>query len=344
MNVPLTPKELTARLKKDPSGAYLFYGEEAYTKAHALRSLRAAVLQDENDTFNHIKIDARDEGIIDIDSSIEALPVFAERKLVELHGFDISHMKAEEFSTFLSHFELLKDNPQTVLVLTSTPYELDPGLPKRPTKELTALSEMLTPVYFAHSGGAALEKWVIAHFSSEHIAVTSTHAARLIDKVGSDMFALSGEIEKLCAYIRAKGTSALTDDDIDAVTAGNVTIDTFDFSNAIGAADKAKALYILDDMQKRGEAPEKILSQISGVFCDLAKIRAVCDGGGSYMTAAEELKMNQYRAKRYYEKLNRFSAEKLTKAVALCAEADVKIKFTALDKYVILSRLICEAL
>lgn len=341
---PLTPKDFAARLKNDPAGAYLFYGEEAYTKAHALKTLRKAVLTDENDTFNHIKIDARDEGTVDIDSCIEALPVFAERKLIELHGFDIAHMKAEEFRDFTAHFELLADNPHTVLALVTTPYELDPGTPKRPSKDFTALSKLLTPVYFAHSGGAALEKWVMAHFSSNHITAASTQAARLISRAGSDMFALSGEIEKLCAYIRAKGGTVLTNEDIDTVTAWNITVDPFDFSNAISACDKAKALFILEDMKKRGEPPEKILSQISGVFCDLAKIRAVIDAGGNYFKAAKALNMNEYRAKLYCEKLNRFPAVKLAKAIELCSEADLKIKFTALDRYIVLSRLICEAL
>ena len=340
----LSYRDFTARMKKSQIGNFLFYGEEAYTKVHSLKKLRSTVLSNENDTFNHIKIDACDEIEADIDNAIEALPVFADRKLVELHGFDIAHMKAREYDAFLSHFDLLANNPETCLVLVTTPFEFDPGTAKKPSKQFSDLTKFLTPVEFSHESRTSLEKWICAHFSAEHINVHSTYASMLIDRVGADMFVLSGEIEKLCAYLRENKKDVLTKADIETVCCRNTVFDTFDLSNAVGDGDRAKALAIIKDAEKRGEAPEKLLSQISGVFCDFMKLRVLFDAGESSKSASLALKMNEYRTKLYYSKLAKLSFEKIARGIKLCNEADVKIKCTGLDKYVVLSRLITEVL
>lgn len=334
---------LKAELKKGPSGGYLFCGEEAYLIAHSLKALRFAVLGDgANAAFNHIKIDASAPGEYDIEASICELPVFAEKRLVELHSFDIAHMKADEFKSFCEALALLPDNPQTVLVITATPYELDmSGYPKRPPKQFAKLAELITPAVFMRESPAALCRWILGHFSHEGLRCETRTAEALLSRCGNDMFTLSGEIAKLSAYIKAHGRDSVTVDDVFEITSHVPNIDTFDFSNAVLAGDFDRAMYILADRKQHKEEPTLLLADITRAYARMESILTLAADASTPAEIAKKLKMHEYPVKNHLSAAKRLGQARLTRALELCGETDYKMKFSQIDSYVLISRLLC---
>lgn len=335
---------LKTELKRGPSGGYLFCGEEAYLIAHSLKALRTAVLGDGADAaFNHIKIDASAPGEYDIEGSICELPVFAEKRLVELHSFDIAHMKADDLKSLCEALALLADNPQTVLVIVATPYELDmSGYPKRPPKQFAKLAELLTPAVFMRETPGALCRWILSHFSHEKLRCETRTAEAMLARCGSDMFTLSGEIAKLSAYIKAHGREEVTVDDIFAITSHVPNIDTFDFSNAVLAGDFDRAMYILADRKQHKEEPTILLADITRSYARMESILTLAADAATPAEIAKKLKMHEYPVKTHLTAARRLGAERLTKALELCGEADYKMKFSRIDSYVLISRLLCS--
>ncbi len=334
---------LKAELKRGPSGGYLLCGEEAYLVAHSLKMIRKAVLGDGADAaFNHIKIDASAPGEYDIAGAICELPVFAEKRLVELHSFDIAHMKADDFKSLCEALSLLADNPQTVLVIVATPYELDmSGFPKRPPKQFAKLSELVTPAVFMRESPAALCRWIIGHFSHEKLRCDTRTAEALLSRCGSDMFTLSGEISKLCAYVKSKEREEITADDIMNVTSHVPTIDTFDFSNAVLAGDFVRSMYILADRKKHKEEPTVLLADITRTYARMEQILTLSADAATPAEIAKKLKMHEFPVKNHLAAAKRLGAKKLIRALELCGEADYKMKFSQIDSYVLISRLLC---
>ena len=335
---------LKNELKRGAAGGYLLCGEEAYLISHSLKMIRSAVLGDGADAaFNHIKIDASAPGEFDIAGTICELPVFAEKRLVELHSFDIAHMKADEFKSLCAALAMLEDNPQTVLVIASTPYELDmTGYPKRPPKQFTKLAELITPVVFMRESPAALCRWIMNHFRHEGLVCETRQAEALLAHSGSDMFTLSGEIAKLCAFLKANGRDTLTGDDILNVASHVPTIDSFDFPNAVLARDFDRAMYILADKKKHKEEPTVLLADITRTYARMEQILILATNAATPAEIAKKLKMHEFPVKNHLAAAKKLGQKKLTEALQLCGEADYKMKFSQIDSYVLISRLLCS--
>ena len=331
-------------IKSGASGGYLFCGEESYLLRHALVALRKSIFGESgSDAFNHIKLDASSEKGFDLPGAIMQLPVFADKRLVEVEGLDVAHMKADAMDELCEALELLADNPQTVLVIAVTPYELDvSGMPKRPPKQLTKLGEYLTPVIFAKETPAALAKWAAAHFAHEGVAADRAVIDLLIGRIGCDMFALSGEIQKLCAYAKASGAGAVAQDDVVRMCSSAAEIGAFDFSNAVLDGNFTRASFILSELKKRRAEPVPILADVMRCYARMETVSAFAEDGYPPADIAKKLKMHEYPTRTHLKAAARLGGEKIRRALVLCTEADRKMKFTSIDGYVVVYRLLAS--
>ena len=334
---------MRAEIKSGASGGYLFCGEEAYLLRHSLAALKKSLFGDTGDeAFNHVKIDAAD-GEPDLDGEICQLPVFADKRLVEVWGLDLAHMKADDLRALCGSLALLEENPQTVLVICCSEYELDTsGLPKKPSKQITQLAGFVTPVVFSRETPSALAKWASAHFAHEKIAADNAAVRALIDRVGCDMYTLSGEIAKLCAYAASTGKNAVTAEDVETMCPDVAQIGAFDFSNAVLEGNFRRAMYILSDMKSRREEPVVILAEILRGYARIESVYALTSDGLSTSETAKKLKMSEYPVRKHAEAASRLGPDRISRAIELCTEADHKMKFSSIDRFVIISRLLAE--
>ena len=333
-----------SEIKSGLSGGYLFCGEESYLLRHSLSAVRKALFGDSgNDAFNHIKIDASSDRGYDLAGSITQLPVFADRRLVEVSGIDISHLKADDADELCEALSLLGENEQTVLIIVATPYELDvSGLPKRPPKQLTRLSEYLTPVVFSRETPSALAKWASSHFAHEGVSADRAVIDALIARTGCDMYALSGEIAKLAAYAKATGAGAVTADDVSSLCSSVAEIGAFDFSNAVLDGNFTRAFFILSELKKRKSEPVPILADVMRCYARMETVSALSGDGAPPAEIAKKLKMHEYPVRTHLKGAERVGQEKLRRALKLCTDADRKMKFSSIDGYVIIYRLLAS--
>lgn len=323
-------------------GGYLFYGDEEYMKQFCLNAARKSVISSDGNIFNHIKLSADNFSLAYLSSMIETLPVFAEKKLIEIHSLDIAGMKESELEEFTTLLAELPQYDYNVVILYMLPDSFDFGTAKYPSKLFKKLSEYLTPVGFDYEIPSRLIKWIQQHFRTSGIVIEPDICTKLIKNVGQSMFRLKNEIDKLSAYILSQGRNSVTESDIDNITVHIKSIDPFDFANAILDGDMDKAFYILSDMKERKEKPEIILSQVSRVYDDLCMIKSLYENGMSQQTIAVKLKMHEYKTGLYLKSSMKRSLSDIRKAVDLCFDADLKIKSTALDSYAVLDRLVVE--
>ncbi len=336
----MTPNEFRLELKR-PKGGYLFCGEEDYLKRHYLQSLRGAVV-DEGDVFNHIVITGDNYSPERLFAAIEPLPMMAEKKLIELNSLYVSNMSESDLEGLVSVLSRLPEYEYNIFVLYLEPDEFDIGSKKAPSKELKLLSEYLTPVIFERETPARLSAWTAKHFASELIIAPPDAVSLLIERCGCDMFALANEIDKLSCYLKAHGREKLTTEDIIKVCGERKEIAAFDFANSILDLNTERAFSILDEMKKQKEKPEIILGSISRVICDLEIIKYSTENGIALSEVAKRLGFHEYKASLYAKSASRWSVESLKELTEKCYEADLLIKSSKLDNYLVLERLIIE--
>ena len=344
MKTPITPADFRDTLKKGLRGGWLFYGEEAYLKQHALTEVRKTLGGDSDElSLSHRKLSCAEfdiEAMTDAVATVSLLDT-GDKRLTEFHELPLNSLKENEWKQLLSLLEELPNYPDTVLILYTTPEELDVGSnPKMPSKAFTRLSEYLTPVHFAHETDARLLKWVGKHFSAQGIVCPSLLGEILLAHIGHDMFTLAHEIDKLCAYLSSASRTELTEEDVYNVCAHNLEADAFAFSNALLERNCDRAYALLNDMRLHKEKPVFVLSTVARVAVDLLAVKQLSAAGMPIGEIAKKLKMHEYKAGLYQRFARDRSDRKLRSLVDACADIDYKMKSSTLDEYTMLSRLV----
>lgn len=322
--------------------AFLFFGEEDYLKAAAVRSVREVLCPDPAMAFfNDITIDATDYTPDKLLDAMAPPPMMTDARLILLRGFDFTSMKASDAETLALVLAQLEEYDFNCIIIQTAVGLFDEGyLPRRPSPMLKRLGEVATPVQFDAPTGARLARWVGKHFAHYGVAADQTACNELIAYAGKTMFVLANEIEKLAAYVKENGQNAVTVADIRKVAVPASLPDAFALSNAILAGNGQAALEALAVMKFERIEPTVILGEISGIFSNLQSMRVLLDAGKSIKEAAAVLKMHEYKAGLLAKAAMRTSPQRLALVIALAAETDRALKRSYGD-YAPLEKLIC---
>lgn len=328
----MTVSDLSKKLKQDPHGVYLFYGEEEYLKRRYLEQIRDAI---PDDGFNHVRISG---DLLALSQELDGLALFGGDRLIELWDTDFSKVVGEQLDALC---EVLSSCEDTVVIYTH-PEEFPAGTAKKPSPQLAALSKCTVAVNFERQKNAALQGWLTRHATAQGCFLSPELCRKMIDYCSADMFVLAGEVEKLCAYVMAHGRNIVEEQDILAVASPATIYGAFDFTNALLDRDKAKAFVLLSDMIRRKEKPQDILGTVSRMMSDLLQIRVLRDCGMTPAEIASKLKMHEYVLSLRLQSAMKRSMEQLEQTAALCREADRKIKTTRLHSYRVIELLILQ--
>lgn len=340
--------ELKTKLKSGtPDGWYVFCGEENFLKRHYLGELRRAILTEPAfDAFNHLVMEGERLDYGAIADAVKAPPMMAERKLVEWHLGDFSALREGDLEKLHALREEGKEYPETTVCFIVDAERLDVGnLPKRPSKLYTALSKDFSVVCFQKSTEAALAAWLDRHFKHEGVNASPAVIRALLSQSGTGMDALSGEVTKLCCFVKARGRDTLTEEDVSLVAARVTESDAFGLSNAILSGDADAAYACLQDMKLRKVEPAFAVSSVARIYSDLLTVAAFAAEGTPPAQIAAHMKMHEYKLSLYLRAAQGRGIDRLRDALAICRRADLAAKSGAgTDGYLALELLVARAL
>lgn len=336
----ITEAEFNRQLTS-PAAGYLLFGEEDYTKLHALERLRTAICPDPSSaTFNDVRFSVADYSVPRILDALEPPPLLGDRKIISLTGLDLGAMREDQRNELADALAVLDDYDYNTLCILIPAGGIDYGRSiKKPSALLTRLSERLTPVYFPAIAPARLCGWVGKHFEHNGVAASSALCARVVEYCGCSMFVLANEIDKLCFYVLSQGRDTLTPEDIPLVAVPDLSFDTFDFANAIMAADRRRALNILMVMKQRKDEATMIMGSVSSTFCDMLTVRLLSEEGMSVAMISSETKIHDFKVRLLVEATSSVSSETLRRLVDMCRLSDADVKSSR--GYEAIERLIC---
>ncbi len=333
---------LRKQLKKGISGAYIFFGDEDYMKAHTLNAVRECVCSDPSFAlFNDMKIDVIDYSASALLDALMPLPMMSEQKLVTVNGLNIDSLRQKEIDELCEALSSLEEYDYNVVIISVPAGQFDIGnYPKKPSATYKKLCEVATPVRFDTVTGARLVSWVGKHFSAHGVKASDDVCAFLIEYSGRSMYTLSNETEKLSFYVLSHGRDTVSRDDVLKVSIAELSADAFALTNAILEGRSEYAMKALEVMRFRRVDPLLLNAEISKTVCDLIAVKALLDEGMSVLEISSALKMNEYRTKLYAQSASGKSMQRLKAAVELCVETDAMLKFSQ-QGYLALDRLVC---
>ena len=333
---------------KSPEGVYILFGEEDYLKRFYAGKIRETILGDSPYAlFNHAVFTPKNFSEDALADALATPPVFDEKKLIELSEFNFSELKASEIEILLDFFTEAKDYDYAVVLMNLACDALDYGVAKgqkitKPSALYKKLNAVAKTAYLPRASQRDLIVWAGKHFAKDKIEADTPVLTQLITQCTSDMMTLVGEIDKLCAYLRAHGETVLQKEHIATVCCETRELDPFALSNAVLAGKTDAALQILELMEEKHIRPAIAFAGIYSTYIDLYRVRAAMDSGLFVPDIAKKLKMNEYRTGLYAQAAKNSNLNKIGNVLALCRDADLKIKSESTN-YDRLRSLICEA-
>ena len=344
MNI-LSSDDFRRELKKGLSGGYFFFGDEDYLKLNSLTSARRTVCTDEAFSFfNDLTIDPLK---FDADTLLDALmplPMMSEQKIVSVSGLDVSSLKASALDDLCEVFASLDEYPFNVLIISLPADGIDVGrLPKAPSSIFKKLSSVLKPVQFTTPPVAKLIAWCQKHFEHNGVSCDDDVCREIFKRCGTSMFTLAGEIDKLSFYVLSKGRDRVLAADVPLVVCSVIEEEAFALTNALLDGKSAKALDALAVMKFNRADPVNVSAEISRTISDLILVKSLLDDGKTAveitsLLASDPFKINAFKVKLYTAAVASKSMEKLRRALALCNEVDIAVKYSG--GYAVLEQLL----
>ena len=343
----MTVQELQALIKSDhPTGCFLFCGEEGYLKRAYLKQLRQVILTDPSfDTFNHSVHEGQDVTFGVLSEELVAPPFFAPFKLIEWHMADLTGSGDKKIDALLELARIQKEEDNAALVIITTPEGFDPGTAKRPSSAYKKLNGAFHIVNFEKSTDQQLIGWLKRHFEHEGITPDLPALRAMIFRSGHSMDILANETEKLVAYLKYHGKTAVTEADVLDICSSNLETEAFGLTNALQDGNATAAYRVLADMRARRVETVVIISQITRLYAELSSAALLLQEGGSLEDLAKVLSIHTFRAEKLAKAARRLPPATWQTCAALCREADMKIKLTyGMDTDSLIDKLVGELL
>lgn len=303
--------------QKQLGSFYILCGQEDYLCRYYLNQIRQQILDDLTADFNDHHLTAEHFSVQALADSLEALPMMAERSLIQIDDVDLFALPEAERDILTQLISELPD--YCCLLLCCAEFRPD----KRKKKLWEAIERRAVIAEFPFQSESDLRAWILRHFKSAGKTITPELAAYLLGQCGQSMTRLHGEIEKLCAYVTS---DTITRRDIDAVVEPTLEAVVFEITDALGQREFDRALQRLHVMLKLRAEPIAVLAAIGSHMRRLRVARVLMAEGRSAPELAELCGVAPYAANKTMMQARRLTDRFCEKAVLLCCTCDYQLK------------------
>lgn len=320
-----------------PERVYILRGEEDFLRDSFLAELKKQCLEPGAEAFNHHRIQGPGLDLARLSESVEAMPFLGGGTLTEVRDFDVNRTAGYDPEGLKA---VLADVPEwaTVVFLFGPDYAPDNRL-----GAVKAMKKAGADLCFSSPREAELVRWVARRVESQGKTIDGATASYLIWVCGGRMNGLIPEIIKIAGHAQGE---AVTRADIDAVARRAPETTIFNLTDALGSGDFDKAAGLLADLlADRDEPPQKQIAMVSEQYRRLYVARVAADSGRgeSYITACiPELAGRAYPLSLLRRACRAYPAERLARAVGLCARCDYRMKDTGGDPASLMKELLVQ--
>lgn len=321
--------------EKEPENLYFFHGEEGFLLNHYLEQLRKILLDELTESFNYHRLNSETFDIRAFADAVENLPMMAEYTMVQVDDIDLFKLPEDIRNKAAEVLSDIPDYCAVVFTYVTVPF--------KPDKRLKRLWEVIerngSIVEFAKQEQRDLIPWVTRHFAAKGKRISTDLCGYLIEITGGTMTALSGEIDKICAY---SGAEHIKKTDIDAVTEPVMDAVVFQMTDLLGQGQYAAALTKLHQLLKMQQEPIAILGAVGSHFRRISTARTLLDNGKQAGELMKLCGLGSYPAQKTMDAARRFRPEFCRKAAELVLETDYKMKTSFDDQDRLLELLILQ--
>lgn len=291
----------------------------------ALRRLKDMVASGDDEPLDFDTFDGASACGEDVVIAANTAPFLSAKRLVVVR--DVERMSPEGQAALI---EYARDpSPTACLVLVA-------GSLAKTSRLYKALHALGVVSEYQAPKRSELPGWVAALVRSKGHTITRAGAEALIRAVGKDLRALETEVDKVIAFVGEK--KELDVADVEAVVAQTAPTSVFDFLDALGARNSARALVLLDELLETGESPAGMLALCVGRLRVLIGIQSLTARGATVGEMMRELRLADWQLRNMSRQSDRFHEHELVDALRDAADAEKRMKTSQGDPGLVLER------
>ena len=309
----MTYQHLLASVKqKDFLPIYLLVGE-GFQRQQAFSALIPAIIDPATKDFNLDVFHADDVNLDTLVDAVSSFPLMAERRVVVVKECDRLPSKT------------LKELVNTVTAAgLSTSLILDAekvDFRKDPFRQIRAngWAVEFKPLYDNKIPG-----WIQQRVREKAKKISEDAVDLLHSSVGTDLWALANEIDKLCLFV--KQAPLITREDVEKVVGITKKNSVFELMNAIGTRQKDKALFVLDRMLEAGENTTHIIFMITRYLKNIIRARKGIEEHLPPEQIGKRIGIHSYFLGRFLDQAKDFSEVRTKKGLDALLQADNNLK------------------
>jgi DNA polymerase-3 subunit delta len=336
-DAPKSQSEFHRRLQqRQIAPVYLFEGQERYLRDQAVKKLLDAAVDASVRDFNFAAISVSQGDLDEALALARQFPMISARRMIVVTGFEaISDDK---------QLELLKDylrNPVETTALVFTSDALDNR--RNIATMLRKTCEVVT--FDPLDERDAAPQWIRDYVSRAGGNIDPAAAAYLVGMVGVDLRRLSTELDKLMAYVGAKGRIGRPE--IDELVVNSREHSNFELTDAVVDGDRRRAMQLLDRIfANASESPQSLSLMILGALASnyrrMLGAKELMKQNAPNSEVAKAVGMSPYAVTRFNERVRKIDASRILQGIARIAETDVALKTSRATPRLLLELLICE--
>lgn len=255
--------ELLAEIKAgrlDP--IYVLHSEHPILIERVVTALRDATVPPAARGFNYDVVEGKPNASR-IVALAQTLPMMAARRMVYVR--DLATLPSDEGEALLNY--VAKPNPSTVIVAVTS--KLDKRLKLFAQLSKKGLLHVL-------EAPRQLAPWVRAEAQAQGVKIDAAAVTRLVDAIGNDLSRLALSLGQLALYA---GDRAITADDVDDLIADTRERSVFELTDAIGAADRGRALAAVASLCDQRESAVGVIVMLARHIRQLSLVHTLRANG-----------------------------------------------------------------
>lgn len=307
--------------------AYVIVGAESYLAMSALALIKDAICGDKGDDLNVTTLSGREARPDVAIRSLRTIPMLGGRPLVIIReGEGIPKDALEAFADYIE----APVNTSTLVVVS------------------TKLDGRSRFMHLAAKHGAVIEckplfdskipTWINMEFKRHRRQISHDAAQFLADMVGSELGQLAQAIERIVLYVGDRRLIEIKD--IEEAVSDTHQRTVFEFTDAVGNKNLAKALAHVHNILDGGQSPVLVLNMLARHFRILAKAKEITGRLSDRAEIANYLGVHPFYARNYLDQARNFPAGELRNSFKLLHRCDRSLKSSRLPKERILERAI----
>jgi DNA polymerase-3 subunit delta len=321
------------------SHAILIAGDEQYLVDKVLTAVIERVVKAPGaDQFDLEKRDAAELSTADFESIVSTMPFVNDRRVVVIRN--VPDLPVDTRDRVKA---LLESEPRGLCLIGTggssmrgNLYQIWEKHGARIVCELPKKSPKSKQVDFDFA------KWLTARAKADFGKAMDKDAAAALAELAGELQPLYAELEKVAMYVGDAERIGLAN--VEEVCSGGSIGTVWEWCDAVGARDTARALELLKELFDAGESAYRLVPLLATHFCRLGLVVGLPSKDTNAIMAALPGRSWYGMAKGLAEQARRHTPESIARALDLLAAADLMLKSTSHGEEFVLHRHLLEIL